>query len=447
MVCLFNWLVYLLRGVIFLYCINCGNMLDEGAKFCSNCGKEVDDVSSDFKVSSPLDFNNSDKRSYKFIIILFCFVSVFLVVLFICFLFCRRSSDIESAFRNMINYSGFDINVDASTFYNGEQVDLGLSVDSIVDSNMLSGLVNVSISGVSFDIPIYVDDGVLYLKFPTDNKWYKLSVNDYVSFDFFDLFSDDGFVESVGSDIDKTDKYVLHFTRSILQRFCSDNGLDFSKLDEVGFGTGFDVFVYVNSKGNYVSKLCFDLSGMSFRDLVFDKLVFSIDVSDIGDNSVVIPSQVMSAIDFSSLFVDDDFMLSYGNYVISYVLPSNTNFKESNSSYFKTYDRDGLSVSMSIDLSSLDSFFNSVGDMSSALDLGYTDVNLGDIMEFSYNDKVFHYRDLSYTTANGVKVYEVYLCYLLDDGYIYSIVFSSNDVIGDDSMRDFLNFNVNKTTN
>ena len=478
-----------------MFCTNCGSKLDDGAKFCGNCGTKVINennvLSSESGVSDSVSTNDVSSdlshgfNNYKniFIILFVCLFVGVLAIIGYCFMLNRRSNidKIELALNNIFDMSQYrlNVNMDVSAHYEDQLVEFNLSADSLIDisDNLINTNINASTMGISFNIPAYVDinEGIIYLKIPTDDSWYKFLLDNYTDwnidlftghrFVFEDYLRNDEFVERVDSDIKGSDKYILHFTRDILKKLSFDdyNSFDYSLLEEYGFENGFDVLVYVDRKGNFINKLAFDFSGMSFNDVLFDRFIFSIDITDVNNiGKVVIPDDVLSAKDFEiddfGLLdeyenFNDDYMLNYGDYKIEYQLPYGCQASEINSANFKIYHCDGMRILMSINPDSVDSFFEYVvNEKDGLLELGYTDVALSDIKELSYNEKTFYYKELSYTNTYGIRNSDVYLCYKLGDNYVYALTFEAgynNSVITEDSIKNFLNFsvyNINEAT-
>ena len=462
-------------------CKKCGFKLDDGANFCGSCGTKVEESNLvNETVVTSNDFSNASNKSSNLknviIIFLICFIMGGIVFLGYSLLFNNKSSveKIEYALNNMLDMNGFklSVNMDISTNYDGQDVSIEAGADSIIDvKNRLASVdVNASLTGVSINVPAYIDmnDNMVYLKVPTDNNWYKMSIADTTGLDFnsFDfenkrlVFEDylrnDDFIEKVSSDIDGTDKYILHFTKDVLMELSNDetNDFDYSSLEEYGFSDGFEMILYVNKKENYVNRIVFDFSSKTFSDITFDKFIFSIDITDVNKiESISIPNEALNAelldtADFDTDISDDgyveDYRLSYYNHVINYQLPEGSEASNVNSSNFKIYRNNGMRVIMTLDYDNRDSFFENVNsEMESAVELGYTDINLSDVKELNYDDKTFYYKELTYTTTYGTNNYEVYMCYVIDNDFVYSITFEDDDNNGsvtEDSMKKFLNF-------
>ncbi len=474
-------------------CPKCGSGLDENAKFCGNCGAPVQ-MSAQSSVDSSInnvdnsmgstnDMSSSDNKSSSnlknaLIILLVCLLVGGLAIVGCKFLLGTKSSadKIEYALNNMLDMSGFKLNVnfDLSSNSNGEQVAVNMGANSVIDINNKLASINVSAStmGITFDIPAYIDmnSNIFYLKVPTDNNWYNMDFSQYVGelealdmdnrkFVIEDYLKNNDFIEKVDSDLTGADKYVLHFTKDVLTKLSDDNtnSFDYSMLEEYGFDSGFDVSLYINKKENYITRFVFDFSGKSFDDITFDKFVFSIDITDVDNiEKIVIPSEALSseALDLSDfsegLYEDesddyvDDYKLTYQNHVIDYKLPEGSVASSVNSSNFKIYRKDGMRVLMSIDYDTRDSFFEYVDSEKEGIaELGYTDIALSDMKQLSYDGKTFYYKELTYTTSYGTNEKEVYMCYTIDDEYVYSITFEDDDNNGsvtEDSIKSFLNF-------
>lgn len=470
-------------------CKNCGSKLDDGAKFCGSCGFKVEssDLVNDLNqnvsaanVALQEGEKSSNLKNFIIIFLICIFVGGLAFLGYSLLSNSKSSADkIEYALNNMLDMDEFklSVNMDISSKYDGQDISVSAGADAIIDiKNKLASVdVNASVTGVSINVPAYIDmnEEMIYLKVPTDNNWYKMSIAETTGLDFEnfkvenkklvfeDYLRNDEFIEKVSSDIDGTDKYILHFTKDVLKKLSDDsnNDFDYSVFEENGFSDGFELSLYVNNKENYVTRMIFDFSSKTFNGVTFDKFIFSIDITDVNKiDSISIPKEALNAevldtsnfgTDFNTELNDDEYVednkLSYNGHVINYELPKGSEASSVNSSDFKIYRNNGMRVIMSIYNDNRDSFFEEVDtEKEGAIELGYTDVNLSDMKELNYDGKTFYYKELTYKTTYGTSNYEVYMCYVMDDDYVYSITFEDDDNNGsvtEDSMKKFLKFN------
>lgn len=479
-----------------MFCKNCGSQLEENNKFCGNCGTPVEQKSTQetsvqveqtpnevntqsFETSSNTTSNNNLKNAL--IILLICLVVGGIAVLGYSMLFKKTGADaIDYALNNMTDMNNFKLNVsiDVDTNYEDEQISVSANANAIIDikNKMASLNMNATTSGVTIEIPAYADlnNNYVYFKIPMqDEDWYKMNLANYLNEDIDleenntrlaieDYLRNDEFIEKASSNEKNIDHYVLHFTKDVLKKLSEDedNDFDYEMLEEIGLSEGFDLNLYINTKNNYITKIEFDLSGKTINEMTFDKLKFTIEITDVNTSEkIVIPNEALNAKDIEEMEdydydIDEieedtyieDYKLTYGGHTISYNLPEGYEASSVNSSDFKIYRKNGMRVIMSIDYDTKDSFFEEVeGEKTSAEEYGYTNVQLSDIKELSYEGKTFYYKALTYDTTYG-KNYEAYLCYELDGEYVYSVTYEDEDNVGsvtEESMKDFLNITVN----
>lgn len=474
-----------------MICKKCGLQLGENDKFCANCGTLVEQQSVEQsntqtteQQGEPLVPSTNGKQNSNLknalIILLICLVVGGISVLGLSMLFKKKGADaIDYAINNMTDMNNFKLNIalDMDASYEGEKVSVSATADSVIDikNKMASLNIKASTQGVSIEIPAYMDlnNNYIYLKVPMlGDGWYKASISDITDEEIEideenkrlaieDYLRNDEFIEKVSSD-KNIDHYVLHFTKDVLKKLSEDedNEFDYEMFEEMGLNDGFDVDLYLNTKENYITKIELDLSGKTINDVVFDKFIFTIEITDVDkSDKIVIPQEALDAEDISGMddydydydydneYVEDYKITDYG-YTISYNLPENSEASSVNSEDFKIYRNNGVRVVLSIYYDTKDSFFQNVEEeKESALEYGYTNVELSDIKELSHDGKTFYYKVLTYTTSYGTNNYEVYLCYELDGEHVYNVTFEDEDNNGsvtEDAMKSFLNFTVSK---
>lgn len=509
-----------------MFCKNCGAGLEANAAFCPNCGNAVEkeeqvnvvetpvsnDVNTEFvnpavnstefvnpavnnTVSSSSSSSNKANSNLKnaLIILLVCLILGGGAALAYFTLFSKDDAKvIESAMNNMVDVDSmsFGLNADMQMESEGENVDVTIGVTSDIDiKNKLASMnVQAKASGMSFEIPVYLDftsgSEMLYLKNPMANEWAKMSLvgmvdsselktEENVKFVIEDyLKEDDGFIEKIKNDDKNIIQYRLHFTKEILEKMAEDeeNNFDMETIKEAGMEDGFDLDLYINKKENYITKVVIDLSGKTISGEKLNKFVMTFEITNLNKvESIVIPSEAKSAadLDLSSLMGGttttpgvtipdvtvpetdtyvEDYKLTDYDYVVSYNLPAGYEASSVNDESFKIYRKNGMRVIMSIDWDTKTEFFEGVAsEKESYITNGYTNVTLSEVKELVHNDKTFYYQVLEYTDKYGNNNYEAYLCYELGSEYVYSVTYEDEDNVGsvtETSMRDFLDITV-----
>lgn len=262
-----------------------------------------------------------------------------LIILLVCALICgaaffavtklfkknsKSAEKIDYAINNMQDMKSFNMNVGLNLLAesSGETVDVNVDLKSSIniDKKLASFNISAVVPGMTMEIPAYLDLGdnaALMFKVPTDNTWYKISLAGMIDESIFDsadsssnkkyriedYLRNDEFIEKVSSDMDGTEKYVLHFTKDVLKKLSEDNNNDFdySMVEQYGLEDGFDVSLYINTKENYLTKMTFDFSGKTFDGIKFDKFVFSLEVTDLNKvNNIIIPSEALNGQEFNN---------------------------------------------------------------------------------------------------------------------------------------------------
>lgn len=485
-----------------MFCKNCGTQLDQGAMFCSNCGNAVikEEQSAGFEnvnqqsvnnISSSSNTNNTNSNLKNALIILLVCLVIGGLAAFVYFNFFGKddASIIDSAINNMTDVKSLSVGLDfdMEMSVDGQKVAVKMGADSDIDiKNKMAKLnAKATTEGTTFEIPVYLNlnDKLVYFKNPTAAEWYKISLNGIIDDSMFNssdkntkyaiesYLRNDEFIEKVESDENGTLKYTLHFTKEVLNKMVEEDGsVDLEALKEVGLEDGFDIDLYINKKGNYVSKAQLDFSGKTIDGEKIDKFIMTISFSNIDNvDEIVIPDEAKNGIDFdfnsilgggyeggSNLPPIDNYsenftITDYSNdYIISYNLPAGYEASSVNSEDFKIYRKNGMRVLMSIDFDSKSEFFEGVAEEKEGyISNGYTNVTLSDVKELVYNDKTFYYQILQYDTTYSTGEYEVYLCYELDSEHVYSITYEDEDRVGsvtEETMKDFLNFTVSKNS-
>lgn len=519
-----------------MFCKNCGTQLEANAGFCSNCGSAVEkeeqvnvQTSVDSSVDSTQTVNTTVDSGASFaqpvnttvdsnvggssnqnrtnnnlknalIILLVCLILGGGAALAYFTLFGKDDAKvIESAMNNMVDVDSmsFNMNADMQMEVEGQTADVTIGFDADIDiKNKLASMnVLAKASGVSFEIPVYLDmtsgSETIYIQNPTANQWAKMSLSgllgenlpitdteeENVKFVIEDYLKNDEFIEKIKNDDKNIIQYRLHFTKEILEKMAEEEGsseFDMETIKEAGLEDGFDLDLYINKKENYITKISMDLSGRTISDQKVNKFVMTFEITDLNKvESIVIPSEAKSAqeLDLSSLMggvttpdvtipdvtvpdvtipEDDtyveDYKLTDYDYVISYNLPAGYEASSVNDESFKIYRKDGMRVIMSIDWDTKTEFFEYVAsEKESYVTNGYTNVTLSEIKELVHNDKTFYYQVIEYTDKYGNNNYEAYLCYELDSEYVYSVTYEDEDNVGsvtETSMKDFLDITV-----
>ncbi len=459
-----------------MICKKCGSQLEDGNVFCGNCGTKVEDSIVDSSNNSPNNSASNNNLKNALIILIVCIIVGGLAVLCYTLLFNKKSSAgiIESAINNMFNMDSYKMNMNLNlrASEENEEVAVNMNADSNIDikNSLATFNISVSTSGVTFEIPTYIDMASknLYLKVPGEETWNKVSLTDYLDgistdtssktkYVFEDYLRNDEFIEKIEKNKDVS-QYRLHFTKEILNKLSEDeeNDFDASALSELGLEDGFDIDVYVNTKGNYISKVVLDFSNREISDVMFNEFVLTIEFSNIGSvEPISIPSEVLSAEELDLDGMDDydipsyeddeyveDYKLTYDDIVLSYNLKEGYEASFVNSESFKIYRKNGMRVIMTIDYDTKDSFFENVlSEKENLEEEGCTDISLSDTKQLNYKDKVFNYQELKYKDEYGNDCCVIYLCYEIDSEYVYSVEYEdeeNNGSINEEVMKDFL---------
>jgi len=494
---------------------NCGTQLESNAVFCSNCGNAVEkeeQIDVQTNVNSGVDFvqpvnttSNLDGSSNQnrtnsnlknaLIILLVCLVLGGGAALAYFTLFGKDDAKvIESAMNNMVDIDNMSLklNADMQMEADGQAADVTIGFDADIDiKNKLASMnVLAKASGVSFEIPVYLDmtsgNEVLYMKNPATNEWAKISLSgllgeglsitdtkeENVKFVIEDYLRNDKFIEKIKNDDKNVIQYRLHFTKEILEKMAeeeSSSEFDMETIKEAGLADGFDLDLYINKKENYITKLSIDLSGRTISEQKVNKFIMSFEITNLNKvENIVIPGEAKSAqeLDLSSLMggtmtpdvvVPDvevpeadtyveDYKLTDYDYVVSYNLPAGYEASSVNSESFKIYRKNGMRVIMSIDWDTKAEFFEYVeSEKEGYVSNGYTNVTLSEIKELVHNGKTFYYQIIQYTDKYGNNNYEAYLCYELGSEYVYAVTYEDEDNVGsvtETSMKDFLDITV-----
>lgn len=463
-----------------------------------------------------MNFNSNKSHSLRNLIIiilvcaLLCGAAVFVYLKFFKNNGESNAKVIESALNNMtgnnmsnVKSGAINVKMDFEAEEDGELVNGALNLNSKIDiTNKMAELkLSVNASGMSIEVPVYADFNtgreVIYFQNPMDNQWSKLSLagmlgtgesdlgsgtEQNVTFYVEDYLRNNDFIEKVKSDDKDVIKFRLHFTKDILKKISEDsaNDFDLSSYEGSGLENGFDIDLYINKKDNYVTKLELDLSNKTLGEQKFNKLIFSIELTDLNKVSgIVIPDAALSALEFdmSSLMggmvPDGSFpdmtipdttipdttipdmtvpttggnTLEFLNTVVTVDVPAGYIPSEFNTSSLLIYrNNNGLRTRINLTRMSKDLFLQEAETTANGYNtIGYTDISVGEIKELEHNGKMFNYRVVQYVDTVGNNHYEVYLCHSLDTGDLYNVIYQDEEYKGavtETAIRDFLNFTV-----
>lgn len=413
----------------------------------------------------------------------------------------KTVNSLEKAVENMADLKSYTLVVSGEASTSGdESFDASINLETNLDiANKLAKFNGkISYSGVSIEIPGYIDfsdknNGYLYVKIPAamngDNSWTKISLADV---DFEQIVNDStnndvntdeefkklkeklneaGLIKKGNSDDSETDYYEITINEEYLKKLkeiYEDFDLTDSDIESLNLKDGFVIGVYVNKKGNYVSKMTIDmtkyLNTLLAGQMEFSKLSMTIEIKDINSvSSIIIPDDAKNAeeIDISDLngglgndtniddnddsdYVEDYTIDDYG-FVVKYAMPTGFEASSVNSEDFKIYRKgDELRVTISNYWDSKDERFEDIESDKEFYEESdnYKNVSLSDEKTITVNGKEFAYKILSYETAYG-KEYEAHVCYQLDDEHVYRVEYEKEDKeITESDLKLFLDITV-----
>ncbi len=415
---------------------------------------------------------------------------------------------IQKAVENMENLKSYTMIVSGDISTKGTQsFDASLNWETNVDvENKMSKMnVKVSYSGVEVELPIYVDlsnkeNGLVYFKLPEmlgeKSGWSKVSlgaldIDDLVNnvggsseykFDldeFNEKIKDIEFVQKKKSDISGSDYYEITINEETIKEIAKadeDLGIKDSDIEEMKLEDGFIIGIYINKKGNYISKINIDMAKyinkLADGEVEFEKLVMSIEYKDINEVSeITIPSDAKKAeeIDVNDLFGntlpdidddiddnlddDDDYIDDYSitdyGFKVKYNMPKGFEASSVNDAEFKIYRNDDLRVTLSNYWNDETERFDDINWDKEYYekDEDYKNVVLSDEKTLKVNDKEFVYKELVYEDSYS-KYYETIVCYQLDKEHVYTVEYEkTGSPITENELKLFLDITVSKVNN
>ncbi len=530
-----------------MFCENCGEKLSKDAVFCTNCGHKVkddetvetkedvkeeatteevkvqedvqeeqvtnEDVKKEEKKEEP-SMNNISKENIQkgstskaFLIILAILVVLAGIATALYFFLFKKDEKaidaIEKAFNNMENLNSYTMAIKADVETKGEDsFAMNFNLENSIDikNKMAKININASYSGVSIEIPAYVDlsdekNGVIYFKLPealVDNStWSKITLGEI---NFEDLVNESinssdeeidldkieekikniDFIQKKTSDIDGLDYYELVINEEYIKKIdeaLEEVELSDSEIEAMKLEKGFVIGIYIDKKDNYVSKFTLDMADwineVAAGEIEFEKLNLSIEYKDINKvSTITIPNEAKNAkeIDFDSLgnigelpntdydedidneeYVDDYAITDYG-FKVTYKMPEGFEASSVNDETFKIYHSDDLDVTLSNYSDNKTERFEDIEYDKSYYEKesNYKNVELSEEKTLKVNNKEFAYKLLSYETSYG-KSYKATVCYQLDDEHVYRVEYEKLDSpITEDELKLFLDIKVTK---
>ena len=416
---------------------------------------------------------------------------------------------IQKAVENMENLKSYTMIIKGDISTKGAQsFDASLNWETNVDAQNKMSKMNfkVSYSGIEVELPVYVDlsnkeNGLVYFKLPEmlgeTSGWSKVSLgalnfDDLVNnvsgsseykFDleeFNEKIKDVDFVQKKKSDISGSDYYEITINEETIREIAKANEdleIEDSDIEEMKLKDGFVIGVYIDKKGNYISKISMDMANymnkLAEGEVEFEKFVMSIEYKDINEVSeITIPSDAKNAeeIDVNDLFGntlpdiddnDDDWNLdNEDNYVedytitdygfkVKYNMPKGFEASSVNDAEFKIYRNDDLRVTISNYWDDEDERFDDIEWDKEFYeeDEDYKNVVLSDEKTIKVNDKEFAYKELSYENSYS-KYYETTVCYQLDKEHVYRVEYEkTGSPITENELKLFLDITVSKVNN
>lgn len=431
---------------------------------------------------------------------------------------------IQKAVENMENLKSYTMIIKGDIKAKGdENIEASLDWETNIDiENKMSKMsAKVSYSGVAIELPAYIDfsnkdNGLIYFKLPEmlgeASGWTKLSlgpvdIDDFVNsmsgfnkdkcgssdedkcesnenkFDldkFNENIKDIDFIEKKKSDISGSDYYEITISEKTIKEIAKANEdleIEESDIEEMELGDGFVIGVYIDKKGNYISKISIDLADylnkiadLENEDITFEKLAMSIEYKDINKvDEITIPSDAKNAkeMDMNDLFgntlpdIDDDgddwdldddsdyvedYTITDYGFKVKYNMPKGFEASSVNDAEFKIYRNDDLSVTISNYWDAEDERFDDIewDKEYYEKDDYYKNITLSDEKTIKVNDKEFAYKELSYENSYN-KYYETTVCYQLDDEHVYRVEYEkTGSPITENELKLFLDITVSK---
>ena len=495
-----------------MFCEKCGAKVSSDDAFCTNCGSQIkkDEVENTVEtekavtetntaVEANVDVNNTvsenvtesvqpsvttkiEKENIKkgasgnvvaiILIILLALAAIGVLVYFLLFKGGEKPLDaIEKAINNMTDMESYTFIVTADVSMDGEEpIDGTASLEANIDmkNKMIKINGNLSASGISFDLPGYVDlsnssNGMVYFKLPSaitqTDEWSKISLgeidlsqftNETKEIKIKDTIKDVKFIEKIKSDEDNCDKYKVVLNEENIKKIKEADesiDIDFESLKEAGFEDGISFNIYVNKKENYISKIEINFADYFKNESAnFKKLDIIIEMKDINKvEEIKVPSDAKKAKEFdlssisgtsddnnnqTPVIPDDDnttykedYTITEYGYKVAYKMPSGFEASEYNSEDFKIYRNDEIRAVISSNWDSKDEWFDDIESDKEYYETSeyYKNIVLSDAKTLTANGKEFTYKELSYETTTGMKKFAATICYKLDDEHVYTV--------------------------
>lgn len=436
---------------------------------------------------------------------------------------------IQKAVENMENLKSYTMIIKGDIKAKGdENIEAALDWETNVDIENKMSKMNVKVSylGVEIELPIYIDfsnkdNGLIYFKLPEiigeASGWSKISlgpvdIDDFVNsmsgfnedkcessnedkcesnenkFDldkFNENIKDIDFIEKKKSDVSGSDYYEITISEKTIKEIAKVNEdleIEESDIEEMELGDGFVIGVYIDKKGNYISKISIDLADYLNKiaskenaDITFEKLAMSIEYKNINKvDEITIPSEAKKAeeINLNDLFelpnidnndnninpgnnitsnnnenyVEDYSITDYG-FKVKYSMPKDFEASSVNDAEFKIYRNDNLRVQISNYWEDEDERFEDIewDKEYYSKDENYKNITLSDEKTIKVNDKKFAYKELSYENDYN-KYYKTMVCYQLDKEHVYTVEYEkTGSPITEDELKLFLDITVSKT--
>lgn len=414
---------------------------------------------------------------------------------------------IQKAVENMESLKSYTMIIKGDISTKGdESFDASLNLETNIDEqNKMSKMnVKVSYSGVEVELPIYIDlsdeeNGLVYFKLPEmlgeSSGWSKIalgsidlddlanSISDSSEYKFdLDKFKENikdiDFIEKKKSDISGSNYYEITINEETIKEIAKANEdleIEESDIEEMQLGDGFVIGVYINKKGDYISKISINLADYLNKiaksedaDITFEKCVMSIEYKDINEvGEITIPSDAKKAeeIDVNDLFgstlpdiddddldiddkddyVDDYSVTDYG-FKVKYKMPKGFEASSVNDDEFKIYRNDDLRAQISNYWDDEDERFDDIewDKEYYEKDDSYKNVTLSDEKTIKVNGKEFVYKELSYESEFN-KYYATTVCYQLDKDHVYKVEYEkTGSQITEDELKLFLDITVSE---
>lgn len=472
-----------------MFCKNCGAKLEEGTKFCSSCGKQVEVNTTEIKeevvetkeevreevkklVNEQVEKVKSKKTSILPVIFVLLAVALLIGGGIYYYFFMNKSNAyevMEKAINNMSSMKNFTMSVNADIKAKSEEQDVeasaNIDMSMNIDKKLASLNAKASAMGFSLEIPAYLDlsdstNAVAYFKLSEllggTGDWSKISLGEIdlsevevpeEEFKFNEEAKTSELLVEKKSDIEGTRLLVMVLNKENIEKINKDSSeqIDFSQLEEIGLEDGFNVNIYVNKKDNYIQKITIDLSGSEAEGVSFEKFNISFEIKDYGKEvNITIPEEALNATDFnveSEPSVTLDNSVSKDSYSIEFTVPEGYEMSDYSDEQYKYYSNDDVDVTVKIVGYGKDIYLENIDDdkkFASETE-NYSNASLTDEEQVVINNVTFGQKILTYYYSE-YKVTNVYLYHELDDNHLFIVEAEAfNNEINMDEIKQFLN--------